>query len=99
MLLLHDRKLLSLLDDWLAGIPARAFPELLPLLRRTFAQLESGVRRNVGQLVRAGGGGQAAPEQDEFEIDEERAAPAVATVRLLLGAGAREGMASGRSGA
>jgi hypothetical protein len=95
MLLLHDRKLLSLLDDWLVGIPARAFPELLPLLRRTFAQLEPGVRRNVGQLVRAGGEGHPPSAQDEFDIDETRAAPAVATVRLLLGPGTPTAVSNG----
>ena len=45
LLLVHDERLLSLVDGWLAGIPADTFVEVLPLLRRTFAELR---RRRSG---------------------------------------------------
>lgn len=88
LLLVHDPTLLALLDDWLSTLRADALPALLPLLRRTFATLDPGVRRNVGELVHDGVGvsGREAAEP-EPEWDEERAAPALATVRLLLGEG------------
>ncbi|WP_235583033.1 DUF5682 family protein, partial [Kitasatospora sp. Root107] len=61
VLLLHDPALLGLLDRWLSGVPAEAFTDVLPLLRRTFAALEAGVRRTVGERVAAGAlGGTAA---------------------------------------
>src|SRR5438270_9933397 len=37
LVLLHDRALLALLDDWLAGLSADNFAALLPLVRRTFS--------------------------------------------------------------
>ncbi len=52
MLLVHDERLLGLVDGWLARVPGEAFTDVLPLLRRTFAAFEPGVLRSVGELVR-----------------------------------------------
>lgn len=52
--LIHDERLLALVDDWLTGVSGEAFQGVLPLLRRTFAQYEPGVRRTLGELVRRG---------------------------------------------
>ena len=46
----------ALVDAWLTGVPADAFTDVLPLLRRTFAAYEPGVRRTLGELVRRGPG-------------------------------------------
>jgi hypothetical protein len=54
MLLVHDERLLALVDTWLTGVPADAFTDVLPLLRRTFSAYETGVRRTLGELVRRG---------------------------------------------
>ncbi|MFJ9638162.1 DUF5682 family protein [Streptomyces sp. NPDC101178] len=54
MLLVHDERLLALVDGWLSGVPADTFTDVLPLLRRTFSAFESGVRRTLGELVRRG---------------------------------------------
>ncbi|MEU0761399.1 DUF5682 family protein [Streptomyces microflavus] len=54
MLLVHDDRLLSLVDTWLTGVPADTFTDVLPLLRRTFSAYEPGVRRTLGELVRRG---------------------------------------------
>ena len=56
MLLVHDERLLGLVDAWLAEVPAEAFTDVLPLLRRTFSAYEAGVRRTLGELVRRGPG-------------------------------------------
>jgi hypothetical protein len=56
MLLVHDERLRGLVDAWLTGVPAQAFDDVLPLLRRTFAAYEAGVRRTLGELVRRGPG-------------------------------------------
>jgi hypothetical protein len=90
VLLMHDQRLLQLVDAWITAIPAAAFPDVLPLLRRTFARLESGVRRGVGELVRAGGRGAPgtpgeAPRGFANELDAAQARPALATVHLILG--------------
>ncbi|MET3986764.1 DUF5682 family protein [Streptomyces sp. PvR034] len=95
-LLVHDERLLGLIDGWLTGVPERAFVDVLPLLRRTFGAYEPGVKRTLGELVRRGpaapGGAAAtagsAPEGFGPELDAERADAVVAMVRMLL-AGAR----------
>ncbi|MGW0782089.1 DUF5682 family protein [Streptomyces sp. NPDC002913] len=92
MLLVHDERLLGLVDAWLTGIPAEEFTGVLPLLRRTFSAYEPGVRRTLGDLVRRGPGpgrvrdadGASAPGFGEGH-DEERADAVVPVLRLLLG--------------
>jgi hypothetical protein len=82
--LLHDRALLALVDDWLGGLSADAFVTCLPLLRRTFSTFEPSERRLIGELVARGGA--AAPRVlVDDRIDEERASVALATIAELLG--------------
>ncbi|MFJ4514048.1 DUF5682 family protein [Streptomyces sp. NPDC088816] len=93
MLLVHDERLLGLVDDWLTGVPAQAFTDVLPLLRRTFSAYEPGVRRTLGELVRRGpgqgGGGAGGPTGGvpgfAEEPDQERADAVLPVLRLLLG--------------
>ncbi|QOV41512.1 hypothetical protein IM697_40070 [Streptomyces ferrugineus] len=92
MLLVHDERLLGLVDAWLTGVPAEAFTDVLPLLRRTFSAYEPGVRRTLGELVRRGPGerGRAAVGGSGIpgfgaEVDLERADAVLPVVRLLLG--------------
>ncbi|MFK0114791.1 DUF5682 family protein [Streptomyces sp. NPDC090994] len=92
MLLVHDERLLGLVDAWLSGVPEEAFTDVLPLLRRTFSAYEPGVRRTLGELVRRGPGVRGsvatggsgipgfAPEPDAVRADAVEP-----VVRLLLG--------------
>jgi hypothetical protein len=82
--LLHDATLLGLLDDWLGRLPADAFTDNLPLLRRTFATFEPSERRLIGELVARDGGPAGAPVADP-ELDQQRVEAALATVAELLG--------------
>ncbi|MFE2498289.1 DUF5682 family protein [Streptomyces scopuliridis] len=92
MLLVHDERLLGLVDAWLAGVSAEAFTDVLPLLRRTFSAYEPGVRRTLGELVGRGpaAGGPVAPEPAAPGfgpgLDEARADAVLPVLRLLLGA-------------
>ncbi|MCX5162406.1 DUF5682 family protein [Streptomyces sp. NBC_00264] len=97
MLLVHDERLLGLVDAWLTGVPADRFADVLPLLRRTFSAYEAGVRRTLGELVRRGpsaggpaatgtGAGAAAPAPGFGPaLDEARADAVEPVLRLLLG--------------
>ncbi|WP_438271136.1 DUF5682 family protein [Streptomyces antibioticus] len=92
LLLVHDERLLALVDGWLTGVPAEAFTDVLPLLRRTFSAYEEGVRRTLGELVRRGPGERAGaigtgPGALGFAdgLDGERADAVLPVVRLLLG--------------
>ncbi|GGV28287.1 DUF5682 family protein [Streptomyces spectabilis] len=90
MLLVHDERLLGLVDQWLTGVSAEAFVDVLPLLRRTFSAYEAGVRRTLGELVRRGGApAVAATGVPGFaqELDRERADAVLPVVGLLLGLG------------
>ncbi|MEV1024519.1 DUF5682 family protein [Streptomyces sp. NPDC050264] len=96
LLLVHDERLLGLVDAWLTGVSGTAFTDVLPLLRRTFSAYESGVRRSLGELVRRGpaasapaGAGGVSGFADELDLD--RADAVVPVVRMLLGAGAGVG--------
>lgn len=92
MLLVHDTRLLGLVDAWLTGVPTEAFTDVLPLLRRTFSAYEPGVRRTLGELVRRGPGqrgsavaGVASVPGFAPDLDTRRADAVLAVVRLLLG--------------
>ncbi|MBO4206123.1 DUF5682 family protein, partial [Micromonospora echinofusca] len=83
LLLVHDDDLLSLVDDWLTGIPADSFTEVLPLLRRTFGGFAAGERRAIGERVSATGGPVAAAVA--VGLDHDRAATVLPTLSILLG--------------
>ncbi|MEV5984376.1 DUF5682 family protein [Streptomyces sp. NPDC052051] len=90
MLLVHDERLLGLVDAWLTGVPAEAFTDVLPLLRRTFSAYEPGVRRTLGELVRRGprdGTTATGVGLPGFapDLDTGRADAVVPLLRLLLG--------------
>ncbi|MFF8842489.1 DUF5682 family protein [Streptomyces sp. NPDC015127] len=92
LLLVHDERLLGLVDAWLTGVPAEAFTDVLPLLRRTFSAYEPGVRRTLGELVRRGPAAAAGPAHEEAAVpgfgpglDEARADAVLPVLRLLLG--------------
>jgi hypothetical protein len=98
MLLVHDERLLGLVDAWLTGVPAEAFTDVLPLLRRTFSAYEPGVRRTLGELVRRGPGarGSTAAAGSGIpgfapDLDTARADAVLPVVRLLLGLGLDDG--------
>jgi hypothetical protein len=78
--LVHDRALLGLVDDWLSALPVDAFDRCLPVLRRTFGAFEPAERHRLGRLLTSS----VVPEP-AAPIDEPRAELALATVRTLLG--------------
>jgi hypothetical protein len=83
LLLVHDDALLALLDDWLADIPADAFDNVLPLLRRTFGGFDAGERRAIGERI---AGKRATPERaGALGFDPERADLVLSTLGALLG--------------
>ena len=98
MLLMHDERLLGLVDAWLTGVSAEAFTDVLPLLRRTFSAYESGVRRTLGEQIRRGPGARGGAVATTSgipgfapELDTERADAVLPVLRLLLGLGTTDG--------
>ncbi|MGW9448280.1 DUF5682 family protein [Streptomyces sp. NPDC055632] len=91
LLLVHDERLRGLVDAWLTSVPAEAFTDVLPLLRRTFSAYEPGVRRTLGELAArgpgTGGPGASAPGAPGFDPvpDRERADAVLPLLHLVLG--------------
>ena len=54
LLLLHDRTLWQLIDQWVVAVEDENFLQVLPLLRRTFTSFNSTVRQQIGDRVRHG---------------------------------------------
>jgi hypothetical protein len=89
LLLVHDDKLLSLADAWLAGLTKDAFAAVLPALRRTFGEFGPPERRAIGdkatRLDGSGHGSVVVPLAGD-DLDENRAAGAVRAVAAVLAA-------------
>lgn len=82
LLLVHDRELLRLVDEWVRGLGDEQFTETLPLLRRTFGAFEQPERRAIGRAVRGG----ARAETASAAIDTERGELALRAALTILAA-------------
>lgn len=85
ILLVHDDRLLTLLDSWLLELGEEDFTEVLPLLRRTFGRYAPAERRQVLEMVGREPGEQRRTVSAD-EPDLAAAAAALSTVALLVGA-------------
>jgi Family of unknown function (DUF5682) len=86
LLLVHDERLLRLVDGWLTGIPSDAFVEVLPLLRRTFSEYPAPQRRQIGERAVRLSGGSLSERVDAVDgIDDDRGDLVLPTVAALLG--------------
>jgi len=87
LLLVHDERLLRLVDGWLTGIPPDAFVEALPLLRRTFSEYPAPQRRQIGErAVRLGDAGRSRDTDERTDdADDGRGDLVLPTVAALLG--------------
>ncbi len=88
LLLVHDDKLLTLADGWLAGLSPDTFAAVLPALRRTFGGFAPPERRAIGQHAARLDGSSRRPAvvaSATDDLDSERAALAASGVALILG--------------
>ncbi|SUA73024.1 Uncharacterised protein [Nocardia otitidiscaviarum] len=86
LLLVHDRNLLALVDSWLVGLAEPDFVAVLPLLRRTFGDFDSGERRSIAAAIRHGAPVTTAGTAVDF--NPARGAIALRAAREILGVGA-----------
>ena len=81
--LVHDADLLGIVDPWISTMANDAFIDTVALLRRTFGSFEPAERRQLGVLVTTT---ERRPTPTfGADVDDERAAAGIATVRLMLG--------------
>jgi Family of unknown function (DUF5682) len=81
--LVHDAELLAIVDSWISTMTNDVFIDTVALLRRTFGAFEPAERRQLGVLL-------TTRRRDPVttfgsDIDDERAAAGITTVRLMLG--------------
>lgn len=87
-LLVHDDLLWSIVDDWVMALPAEAFVQVLPLLRRTFATFAQPERRALGERARHGSTAlrrRNGAVMAEVAFDAQRAGVALDVALQLLG--------------
>jgi hypothetical protein len=85
LLLVHDERLLRLVDDWLTSIPPDAFVEVLPLLRRTFSEYPPPQRRQIGERAVRLGSTDVTEDSGVDTVDPERGDLVLPTVAALVG--------------
>ncbi|MFN0013359.1 MAG: DUF5682 family protein [Saprospiraceae bacterium] len=82
LLLLHQPSLWQILNDWVCGIAEPDFPDLLPLLRRTFSRFTGPEREKMLDLARSG---EQVSDDQPATWDAERAALVRPLLATLLG--------------
>lgn len=81
-LLLYTQSLWNILDTWVSDLTMADFQEVVPLLRRTFANFSPNERMKILRLVERGQVALTVVEGKDFH---ERGAVVLPMVRLLLG--------------
>lgn len=87
LVLLHQDGVWRVFDRWLSELPAETFTEMLPLLRRAFADFTPSERRQMGEKVKRLGSGERAPvaARSTAGIDFTRARLALPVLAQILG--------------
>lgn len=84
-ILLIDQDLWNLVNNWVAQLPTDIFNQVLPLLRRTFANYTQPERKKLGEKVKSGGNGSVRIATVASSLDPERAKRGILVVLQLLG--------------
>lgn len=85
LVLLHDTRLWQLIHEWIASLSPDRFDAVLPMLRRTFSRFPSAERRQLGDRIRHVAHPAALHTHADAHFNHDRAAKAVATVKMILG--------------
>ncbi len=87
LLLLHQDLIWTVLDAWLAQLQPEAFVQVLPLLRRAFADFAAAERRQMGAKLSTLGApaGAARAAHAAPDVDAERAARVLPVLAHILG--------------
>ncbi len=86
LVLVHDERLLGMIDRWLTGLTRDAFEQICPIARRTFSTFEKAERRQIGEKIKgatAPDGTAASTATDDY--DPVRGALVEPILRVILG--------------
>jgi hypothetical protein len=82
-MLIHDDRLRQLLNGWVRDASAERFVQVLPLLRRTFAQFPPAERRQIGERLRSTEAATPGARRQTLEFDEASARAAMKVLQLI----------------
>ena len=86
LLLVHDERLLGIVDRWLTGLTRDTFEQICPIARRTFSTFEKAERRQIGEKIkRATSSDATAAPAAADDYDPVRGALVEPILRLILG--------------
>ncbi len=90
--LVHDERLLGIIDAWACCLSGEVFERICPIARRTFATFEAPERRMIGERLKRGlievgamHAGVAMPVSATSDYDPERGALVDPVLKLILG--------------
>ena len=89
LVLVHDERLLGIIDTWLADLSRDTFEQICPIVRRTFSTFEKGERRQIGEKLKhatwAEDGSERSAASPADDYDPVRGALVEPVLRLILG--------------
>lgn len=88
LVLVHDERLLAIVNTWVTDLTLEAFELVCPLVRRTFSTFEKPERRQIGERIKQGlsaPGTPPAAAAGDASYDADRAALVDPILRLILG--------------
>jgi hypothetical protein len=87
MVLVHDRALLGIIDEWVCSLTQDTFEHICPIVRRTFSTFAGPERRQIGESIKRGAHGPGAPAtaSDDDSYDAVRGELVTPVLQLILG--------------
>jgi Family of unknown function (DUF5682) len=86
LVLVHDERLLAIVDAWLSNLSREVFEQICPIARRTFATFEKPERRQIGEKIKRAVSLEGQPPPlDTDDYDAARGALVEPVLRLILG--------------
>lgn len=85
-LLVHDRRLLEIVDRWVCSLPAATFEQVCPIARRTFSTFAKPERRMIGENLKRGlVAAQPSAAEGDNDYDPVRGRLVDPVLKLILG--------------
>ena len=84
LMLIYNHSLWNILDNWVSQLPMDTFKDILPLLRRTFAEFDTNERQKMMELAKKGQI-ETTQTDSKFELNEERVALILPKLQMLIG--------------
>jgi hypothetical protein len=91
MVLVHDPRLLAIVDQWVSSLTRETFEQICPIARRTFSTFEKPERRQIGERLKQSEAGEARStaaggmRSSGDDYDAARGSLVEPIIRLILG--------------